>query len=76
MVRKLSEAEAKGLKNLMKGAPLDKTKAEEMLLERSPDDLPPDILDPWVKSRSKFDRQRLVKVIEAWGRTLDDYIEN
>ena len=75
MVRKLSESETKGLKNLMKGAPFDKTKAEEMLLERKPEDLPPDVLDPWLKSRSKFDRERLLRVLEAWGQKLEDYID-
>jgi hypothetical protein len=73
MARKLSEAEQKGIKNLMKGAPLDKTKAENMLLEQSPDDLSPDILDPWLKSRSKFDRQRLDRVLEAWGMTKEEW---
>ncbi len=74
MPRELSEAELKGLKNLMKGAPFDKAKAEQMLLERKPEDLPEDVLDPWLKSRSKFDRQRLLKVLDAWGRKLEDYI--
>jgi hypothetical protein len=74
MPRKLSEAEVKGLKNLMKGAPYDKGLAEKTLLEQNPDDLPEGVLDPWLKSRSKFDRERLLRVLDAWGKKLEDFI--
>ena len=72
MSRKMSDAEIKGLRNLMKGNGHDKLIAERTLIEHGPEDLPEDILDVWVNSKHVRSKERGNRVLRAWGRLEDD----
>jgi len=67
MREKASPAEIRRIRQLMRGSPGDKDRAERQLKQYDPWELPADILDVWTQG-SPGDKDRAGRVQSAWRK--------